>query len=146
MATRKKKTELTPWHGFPVNFNPEDWAGFCYEIEHIVSGRKYIGKKSLWAITHKKTKGKKRRKRIKKESDWKTYRSSSSDLKNDIAKYGLDAFTFGILSLHKTRASLNYTELRELFIRDVLHRQLPNGVYEYYNSNIGGKWYRGNTK
>jgi len=53
---------------------PKDAFGFVYVVTHVISGKKYIGKKALF---HNRTlpplKGKKRRRKVVKESDWKTY-------------------------------------------------------------------------
>jgi hypothetical protein len=140
---RTKKDVRTPWLGLPVGFSNEEYSGFVYSIVNTLTQQIYIGKKSFWAKTRKKVKGKKRRRLCVSESNWQYYKSSSDDLKYDIEKYGLDSFTFEILSLHKTRAQVNYAETRELFIRDVLTEQLPCGAYKYYNRNIMGRWFRG---
>ena len=140
---KKKIKTLTPWRGLPAKFSYEDYAGFCYVIENLLTHQEYVGRKYFSQKRRKKIQGKKRSKRITSESDWKYYRSSSDDLKNDIDKYGLDAFTFDIISLHKTRAAVNYAETRELFIRDVLNERFPGGAYRYYNHQILGRYYRG---
>jgi hypothetical protein len=139
-----KKT-CTPWIGIPPKFIPLDWAGFVYLIVHVPSQRKYIGKKFLASKTRKRVKGKKRRKLCVKESDWAVYKSSSTDLKADIAKYGIDSFTFEILSIHKTRAQVNYEEVRQQFLRDVLYSRLDSGEFAYYNTCIGAHYYRKRT-
>ena len=140
-----KKKVLTPWTGITEDFTPEDLAGFIYCVENTLTHRKYIGKKSLWSKLRKKVKGRKRRKLCVKESDWRFYKSSSLELKEDILRLGLSSFKFSVLSFHRTRAQMNYAETKELFQRDVLHSVLPDGSFEYYNGNILGKYYRNNT-
>jgi hypothetical protein len=136
------KKVLTHWIGIPEDFSPEGLSGFVYLIVNTLSNKKYVGRKYLWSKTSCKIKGKSRRKRTVKESDWRTYKSSSDDLKADIARLGPDAFTFAILSIHKTRAEVNYAEVKEQFSRDVLYAKLPDGNFEYYNSCILNRYYR----
>lgn len=138
----KVKT-LTNWTGLPKDFNPEEFEGFVYLICNVLTTKSYVGRKYLWARTRKKIKGRKRKKRCVKESDWRSYKSSSDDLKRDIEKFGVENFTFLILSIHKTRAQTNYEEVRQFFLRDVLHSKLPNGEYAYMNGNILGRYFRG---
>ena len=140
----KKKTH-TPWEGVPPDFHPEDWAGFVYLIEDVFSHRKYIGKKFLSSRLRKKVAGQKRRKLTVKESDWRHYQSSSDELKEAIATLGLGNFKFKILAFYKTRAEVNYAETKEHFLREVLSSRLPSGEYEYFNSNILGRYFRKRT-
>jgi hypothetical protein len=71
---------------------PGDNFGFIYEVTHLPTGRKYLGKKQLISVT-KKALGKKelalltdkrasKKKTVKKESDWKTYYGSHSEIKS----------------------------------------------------------------
>lgn len=60
-----------------INDMPTETIGFVYEITHKPTGKKYIGKKSLY---HKKTrpplKGYKRKRVEYVESDWLSYYGS----------------------------------------------------------------------
>lgn len=103
------------------------FEGFVYLITNKVDGRKYIGKKFLHSI--RKQKGKSRR--VKKESDWREYWSSSEILKEDISKVGSDNFIREILVLCKTRGDTNRMETFYLWKHDVLDNPL------YYNETIG---------
>lgn len=141
-----KKTQ-TPWLGIPLDFTPVGLEGFVYEVVCVQSQKRYIGRKYFMAKTSKKVKtakGKlsKKKKRCVKESDWRVYKSSSDELKAEIARLGIDAFTFTILSLHRTRAETNYEEVRQQFLRDVLYSKLPNGEYEYFNYCILNRYWR----
>lgn len=118
------------------------FEGFVYLVVNLLTNRKYIGRKYFWAKTRKKVKGRKNRKLTVKESDWRSYKSSSDDLKADIAKYGEASFQFTILEMFKTRAQTNYAEIRQQFIRDVLYSKLDSGDFAYYNTNILGRYYR----
>ena len=67
----------------------EETFGFIYLIECKTTGKKYIGKKQCKSrIKRKPLKGKKRNRIDSKESDWKTYTSSSNELNELIKKYG----------------------------------------------------------
>jgi hypothetical protein len=54
-----------------------------------------------------------------------------------VEENGLDHFEREILHLCKSKGELNYTELKEQVIRDVLLK--PN---EYHNAFVGGKIHR----
>lgn len=142
MAKRVKYTTETFWIGLPDNFKIEDYYGFIYSITNDETGIKYIGRKYFWSNRKKKVKGKKRKVKVKSESDWKFYKSSSKVVQKAIQVEGEDAFTFEILSLHKTRSEVNYSETKELFTRDVLYKKLRNGKYAYMNENIMSRYFR----
>lgn len=120
-------------------FAATDYFGFIYEFTNITTGRKYIGKKSLWSTTSKKVNriddnGKKIIK-VTKESDWRTYTGSSTTVNEEISKG--QKFTFNILQLHKNKGALAYAEIELLVIRDVLRAKFDNGQFAYYNRAIG---------
>jgi hypothetical protein len=124
-----------PWTFRGKVFNSEDiseFQGFVYLIKNTLDGKLYIGRKYFYSI--RKVKGKKRRQR--KESDWKNYYGSSNPLLEDIEKCGPENFKREIISLHKTRGDCNYEEVRQQFIRNVLEEK------GFYNDNINGKWHR----
>ena len=104
----------------------EDSYGFVYLIENTVTGRKYIGRKYFTSAGTKQVKGKK--KKIRKQSDWEGYWSSSEEVKKDVQQYGKEKFTRTILHLCKTRAECSYRETKEIFVRDALLSE------EYYNA------------
>ena len=134
-------TYSNPWlyHGEPFEtINIEDSFGFVYLIRKINNHRNYIGRKYFWSFT--KDKGKKRR--SKKESDWKNYYGSCPELKADIKIFGKDNFERSIVSLHKTLGKTNFEETKQLFVHDVLSESLDDGSPRYYNSNILGRYFR----
>ena len=116
----------------------DDLYGFVYRITNNLNGREYIGRKYFWS--HRKPPGKKRR--VKKESDWKKYYGSCPELKEDIEQFGRQNFSRTILSLHKTPGKTNFEETRQLFVNGVLTESLDNGVPRYYNSNILSRYFR----
>ena len=109
----------------------ENMFGFIYEITNKVNGKKYIGKKQcVRKIKRKPLKGKTRNRIDHKESDWKTYTSSSNDLNEDIQKHGKENFEFRILKVCGSKWELGYEEIKEQISRDVLRRD------DYYNGII----------
>ena len=115
-----------------------DHFGFVYLITNQSNQRKYLGRKYFWSF--RKPPGKKRK--VKQESDWKRYYGSCFELKEDVKKYGKETFSRVILSLHDKKMDCNYEETRQLFLNNVLKESLDNGVPEYYNSNILGRYLR----
>ena len=126
---------------FPYNFDPADWHGFIYRIKEVNTGREYIGKKSFWSTTRKKVKGRKNRKTVRKESDWKSYTSSSTHVNDGIKTNGMDNYEFYIESLHKTKASWSYAEVRKHILEDVLRATLADGNRKYLNGQISAVKY-----
>lgn len=106
----------------------DEYYGFIYEITNLITGRKYIGRKYLTSAGYKTVKGK--RKKVRKESDWKKYCGSSPNLTSDIEEFGIENFSREIIKLCKTRAECSYFEAKIQFERDVLLD--PN----YYNGII----------
>lgn len=135
---------------------PDNVFGFIYELTHKPSGKKYLGRKQL--IYNRKRKiGKRETERlkqekkdageknwwivpktkyVKKESDWKTYYGSSSDVKELLKEGTEDDFEREILDFGYTKKHLNYLETKMLFVRNVLENSL------YINDNISGKFFR----
>lgn len=117
---------------------PADTFGFIYLVTHTPSGKKYLGKKQL--ISNKTLpplKGKKRKRKIQKESDWKTYYGSQTEVKQ-LVKESKDMLEFQreILIFVSTKKQLTYFETKLQFVNEVLENN------EYLNSNILGKFYR----
>lgn len=116
---------------------PNDSVGFVYQITHIPTGKKYIGKKIL---KHKKTrpplKGYKRKRVEYVESDWKTYYGSHEGIKQLLKENSENDFYREIIDFATTKKYLSYLETKYQFQLGVLEKQS-----EYFNSNILGKWY-----
>ena len=121
---------MTDWtyRGEPF-LEPGENYGFVYMITNNVDGRKYIGKKFFWSKKRKQVN--KKRRSITVESDWKSYWSSSEELKKDIKELGEEHFTREILYLCPSKGVTNYLEAKEQFYRNVLEHK-----DEYYNGII----------
>lgn len=92
--------------------------GFVYQITHIQTGQFYIGCKAFFSTTNKKLSQKRskelysgkgrrpKKEKIVKETNWKTYTSSSTKVKEMIAKEGKDKFLFEILEIKASKQEL----------------------------------------
>jgi len=110
----------------------EQWEelpfGFVYLITNTESGMKYIGKKQIEKKTKRPPlKGKKRKRVIVGESDWKTYTGSSDRLNADIEELGKDKFKFEIIRSCGNKSELAYMETLYQFQAEALISE------EYYN-------------
>lgn len=115
----------------PKDFTPSDIYGFVYCITNRATNRKYIGKKFFWkAKTLGITKTRKRRKRLKVESDWRDYYGSNKHLQEDVKQCGEEMFYREIIHLCKTKGECAYMEAKEQFEREVLLTE------DYYNGII----------
>ena len=134
---------------------PVNTYGFIYEVIHIPTGKKYIGKKVLYFERNKRL-GKKALEQLKlerkeqgiggrtplkhkviTESDWKTYYGSHEDIKKILKEDGPDSFKRTILEYVPNKKLLTYYECKYLFIKEVLENR-----DNYINDNILGKFYR----
>jgi Putative endonuclease segE, GIY-YIG domain/NUMOD3 motif len=124
------------WH-VDFEFNPNEWFGFIYRIIELHTGREYIGKKQFTKLRRKVVNGRKNRKHVITESDWKSYTGSSDQLNSSIQANGIENYLFIIESLHKSKGSLHYEEVRKQIVEDVLRAVLPDGVTrKYFNRHI----------
>ena len=133
---------------------PENTYGFIYEITHIPTKRKYLGKKVLYFERNKKLgkrelealklerkqKGLKGRtpikKKVIKESDWKTYYGSQKEIKQLVKEGKTEDFKREILQFVPNKKFLTYYETKYLFVNEVLENR-----DNYINDNILGKFY-----
>jgi serine/threonine protein kinase len=133
---------------------PDGTYGFIYQVTHLPSNRKYIGKKVLYFERNvklgkkeleilkeeRKSKGIRGRapakKKVIKESDWKTYYGSQTEIK-ELVKDGKESdFKREILKFVDNKKHLTYFECKYLFIYEVLENN-----NEYINDNILAKFY-----
>ena len=120
-----------PWiyNGEPFDSDKiEDNYGFVYLIENLVDNKKYIGKKLFYSSKTKTIK--KKKKKIKVESDWKKYYGSNLELIADADKHGRNNFKRTILRLCKTKGECNYFEAKGQCALDFLRDNM------YYNTWI----------
>ena len=117
---------------------PDDAYGYVYLITNTITKRRYIGQKLFWFRKTKVVKGKK--KRLKVESDWRDYWSSSDELKADVLKLGEENFVREILHICPNKGLCNYLEAREQMDRRVLESE------DYYNGQIQCRIHRTHIK
>lgn len=117
---------------------PEGTFGFIYEVTHIPTGKRYVGKKQLMMNrTLPPLKGQKRKRKVIKEGDWKTYYGSQSEIKSLLKEGSELDFSREILQFVTTKKQLTYYELKYLFERGVIEPQS-----NYLNDNISGRFFR----
>jgi len=105
-----------------------EYVGFVYQITNTLNNKKYIGKKNFYFSKTKQVKGKK--KKIKVESDWKSYYGSNKELQEDVEKNGEEIFRRDILMLCKSKGEFGYYEAKFQFDNNVLERD------DFYNTWI----------
>lgn len=127
---------------------PEDSFGFIYITTHTPTGKKYLGKKSLYHTLNKKlgkkelaeqpvTRGRaKTTKQVTKESDWLTYYGSEDFIKQSIKQNKQHEFTREIIHFVNNKKLLTYYECKYQFIYGVIESD------EWMNSNLLGKFFR----
>jgi len=120
---------MVEWIGVPKDITK--YIGYTYIITNIPERKFYIGKKLFFSIRKlKPLKGKKNKRLVRKETDWRDYYGSCNELNADIERLGKDNFEREILSCYKTRWEWSYAELKEQVDRDVLRRK------DFYNGII----------
>lgn len=121
--------------------------GFIYEVTHLPTGRKYLGKKQLISVQNKPL-GKKelalltdkrasKKKKVIKESDWKTYYGSNPEIKQLIKEGKQSEFSREILIFVPSKKLLTYYENKFLFINEVIEPHT-----NYINDNIEGRYFK----
>lgn len=117
---------------------PEGTFGFIYEVTHIPTGKKYIGKKQLMMNrTLPPLKGQKRKRKVVKEGDWKTYYGSQSEIKQLVKEGSSLDFSKKIITFVPSKKLLTYYELKILFAKGVIEPES-----DYLNDNISGRFFR----
>jgi hypothetical protein len=130
---QKRNEDYGHWQT-KIQFNPTDYYGFVYLVTNIATGRMYIGKRSMWSNIRKAVKGRRNRKRLVVESNWRSYTTSSTQINKEILEG--QQFKYEILSLHKSKSSLGYAEVEQMILRDVLRKRFKDGERVYYNAII----------
>ena len=126
---------------------PENTFGFIYEVTHLPTGRKYLGRKQLISV-QKKALGKRelalqidkrasKKKTVTKETDWKTYYGSHPEIKQMIKDKKESEFTREILIFVSSKKQLTYYEDKYLYMKGVIE---PGSTY--FNDNISGRFFK----
>ena len=133
---------------------PEGTYGFIYMVTHLPTKKKYIGKKVLYFERNVKL-GKRAlealkeerkaagiggrvpaKKKVVKESDWKTYYGSQEGIKKLARTSKPEDWTREILDFVPTKKLLTYYEIKHIFKNDALEDS------DFLNDNILGKFYQ----
>ena len=133
---------------------PEGTYGFIYRVIHLPTKKKYIGKKVLFFERNVKL-GKREteqlkeerrsqgiggrvptKKKVIKESDWKDYYGSQTEIKSLVRSSKPEDWTREILEFVPTKKLLTYYEIKHIFINNALEDP------DFYNDNILGKFYK----
>lgn len=126
---------------------PEGAVGFVYFITNLESEKFYIGKKALFmnqskfltkkeVLEWKKPGRIPKKRKVRKESDWKSYYGSNKLIKEDVKSLGEEKFQRNILKFCFNKKQMSYWEQYYQFEYNVLFRE------DSYNDNIAGKFYR----
>ena len=108
----------------PEDFEENPPMGFVYRIENKETGKFYIGQKKILKVEKRPPlKGKVRKRKVVKQSDWKTYCGSSNELKKDIESLGEDKFDFKIICFCDCKWKCSYWELYYQMQNHVLFRE-----------------------
>lgn len=107
--------------GEEVTCIPEGYEHFVYLITNVSTGKRYWGKKQSYSmVTRPPLAGQKRKRKLIKESDWRTYHGSSDSLKADVAELGADNFKREILHWCRSKAEASYLELYEQMVNHAI--------------------------
>lgn len=99
----------------------DEYVGFVYCITNSTNEKKYIGKKTFQSRrTLPPLKGKTRKRKVVKESDWMTYYGSSEEVKTLVEEHGGEVFNREILHLCRTKGEMGYLEAYQQFKNHVL--------------------------
>lgn len=131
------------------NFNSNEWEGYIYMTSILPENRAYIGKKNFRHITNVKL-GKKEslalpvnrgrkpsKKKVVKESNWKTYYGSSKEVQRLVELYPPDQIIRTVMRLCKTKKELTYYETKYQFQYGVLEDPT-----RWINDNIAARYFR----
>lgn len=100
--------------------------GFIYVIVNTINHKKYIGCKQMYS-------------KSKKETSWRSYTGSSTQLNNDIEQYNKKNFKFYIIDVAYSKSELKFKELLYQIANNVLFREdFYNGIINVRLSKIKG--------
>ncbi|MCR6739090.1 hypothetical protein NVV56_09325 [Aeromonas dhakensis] len=101
------------------NINEDDlsWIGFVYRLTNIKTGQWYIGVKNRYSLRKETKKSSpKYGKKVKKESDWKTYQSSSVIA----SQWPIEDVHCEVLYLCSSKYEMAYREIQALIESNAL--------------------------
>jgi hypothetical protein len=108
---------------FPEQLDFQAGIGFVYLIRHTATGVMYIGRKNFRLGGSKKTGG--------RQSNWRSYISSSTDLQKLVQKHGVGAFQFFVLEQYYTLGGLGWGETwSQAFAETPTNKKFLNGRIE----------------
>lgn len=112
--------------------------GFVYVVTERSTGRFYHGKKQVTRIAKlPPLKGKKRKRRVVKETDWRKYKTSSTTIVELCEEHGEEWFDWEILSFHDSKSMLSWVELKHQVSNDCLRNDDSfNGIINIRLSKI----------
>jgi hypothetical protein len=141
-----KNENITNWYYkdqyLYIDNIPKDAIAFVYRINHIKSGKWYIGRKCLTKTTYKQINGK--RKKIKIPNDWPIYWSSSIELQSWVKEEGEENFIKEILFFTASNSQTLYLEEFLLYSFNALidEKCLNNNI----RAKIFRKWFLNKQK
>ena len=101
---------MSEWKGVPSDIKP--FHGFVYCITNKIDGRKYIGKKFFWRTKKlPPLKGRKNKRHVQVESDWRDYWGSCPALLRDIEALGKENFEREIIQVCDSKFDCAYREM-----------------------------------
>jgi len=129
---------LNTWYyqNNPLTEPPESAIGFVYIIHNQTLNKYYIGKKLFWST--KTIQKKLKKKKIKIQSNWKSYTGSNQSLNLDIQNQ--HQIKKNIIHICYSKSQCSYLEAQEQFI----HNAIINN--NYYNDWISVKITRNHLK
>lgn len=122
----------------PDDFENNKPFGFVYKITNKSNDKFYWGKKQMICVKKlPPLKGKVRKRKVSKETDWKIYTSSSPNVNKDIEILGIDNFIFEIFDWCDSKSHCAYVEAKRQFADDVLlNEQSYNGIINLRISTV----------
>ena len=122
-----------------MQFENKKLHGFIYMITEKSSGKIYIGQKKFF--TTKVRSVKKKKKKVKVQSDWQKYFSSSTYIKEEVEKGNHENYERKIIALCISDGQMNYIEMKLQMDLRVLERQDL-----FLNAYIGSRIATSHTK
>lgn len=140
---------MSDWIGLPEVIT-EEHHSFVYMITNLITNEKYIGRKNLWVCQKKPPiKGKTRKRKVIKPSDYQKYYGSSEKFKLDVIKYGKENFKREVLEVTSCLWESGFVELMyqlkhgalmsDEFLNGIIHIRL-NGPPAHLKDKYKNFW------